>query len=1049
MKPPETPPAPPFEAPSGYEWVEHLGRGGMGDVWLAVEPALDRVVALKFLAPEHAADAAIAERFAREAALAARLQHPHIVTIHRVGTHLGRPFIAMRHYGGGDLAARQRRRAGSVRESVGLVAQLARALDHAHREGVLHRDVKPGNVLLDDAGAPVLSDFGLAAEIEAAAITRLGAAAGTPQYLAPELWRASLDSAGANGQLRAASPATDRYALAVLLYELLLGKPPFAGASATELPILAQREPPAPLHLLDRTIPPDVSAICLKGLEKDPARRYASGEEFAQDLEAFLAGKTVTAQLPSAGVRLRRWARAQPVLSTALAATALALVGVTVAAVIVSQRIARERDQARAATVRAEAAEGEARHRLRGSLLERARATRLTGRVGQRFASLAALREAAAISPGSDLRDEAVAALALPDWRATESRECWSGTARSATPAPDGSQVLVEFTERRFALYDCTSPARRPARWEITAPDASAGLSVWSPDGRRIALQLRNDDVVVLDATNGAIVHRWPGFAYAFRGQVAWYGQAMDFSPDSTRLALASPGGEIVVFQLSDGAEVMRGAAGGWMTNVRFSPDGTRLAVGGTKEPTQNRVAVLEAASGRELAAQPMPGRVDLLAWSPDARALAVRAAGQGTEIRRASDLALTATLPDRQALTAHFAPGGGEVFLTEQTGFTRRWEIATARLLVQKSDGGRPGCWYRDLGDGTVEQWRATSGGELLRSVFEPSPAMQEIPLRPGTATISQSYECFELAPDGRTAVAAGSGAVVLLQWPSGEILQRAPVGDGSGMITVKFSPDASALWVGCNHTGLWRMPLSSDAGGRLHAGDPGLVEAGAGFVLVAVSRDGARAALTNTELPQDNVRVIDLATRKRLAAWSHARASGAAFSPDATLLAVNALAGGAPAVVYEAISGAVRHPLGGGAGAFVRWSPEGRWILAAQDAGRSVLVRTDTWAMAHELAEGAGGDAMRAEFSPDGNWIATKRRDGRFELFATERSHERGVILPPAEFGSWTNAVRFSPDGAQVIFVHIQPRLVVWDRAALARELGALGLGYDAAAR
>lgn len=1047
MKPETPPPTPPLpHAPQGYEWVEFLGRGGMGEVWLAVEPALDRLVALKFLAADRARDPALAERFAREAALAARLSHPHIVTIHRVGEAGGIPFVAMRYFAGGDLAARMRRGALPARAAVKTVVALARALDHAHAAGVLHRDVKPANVLLDESGAPHLADFGLAAEIDAAGITRTGAAAGTPHYLAPEQWRASLETSGAGGQFRAASPATDRYALAVLLYELLLGKPPFAGASAAELPALALREPPPALHVLDRAIAPDLSAICLEGLEKDPARRYASGEAFAADLESYLEGRTVSARLPGLFVRAKRWARAQPVLSTALGATAVALVGTTIAAVAVSERIARERDQARAATTRAVAAESEARARLRGSLLERARATRQTGRIGQRRDALAALREAAAIAPGNDLRNEAAAALALSDWRPLELRETGAGNARAVNPSPDGRRAWIEFPERRFAVFDAEKP--RPALAEWTAPEVSAGQSVWSRDGRWIAVQLRNDEVHLIDAATGASRRHWAGFPYAFKGQVGWYGQAMDFSPDGARLALAGNSGEIVVVRTEDGAEETRWNAGGWMINLRFSPDGSQLAAGGAKDPAQNRLAVFEVATGRERAAQPTAGRVDLLEWSADGRWLAVRVVGQGTDVRRAADLAVAATLPDRQALTAHFTRDGAQLFLTEQTGFTRLWEIATARLLLVKSDAGRPGCWYRHLDDGGVEQWRANTGGQVLRSVWEPSPALREVSLRVGNATVGQSMECFDFAPDGSCIAAALEGVVVLAGWPGGEVWQRVAIGDGAGLITVLFERGGGALWVGCNHTGLWRVPLAVGEGGRRVAGAPELVEEVRGFVLAARSHAGNRVALTGTGATADNVRVFDVVSRRRLAAWTHARAAGAAFSPDGGRLAVNAIPGGDPARVYDAAGGAPVFALGDGAGTFVRWSADGRWILAGRDAKRSVLVRAESGEVAQEFAADVGGETLRADFSGDGNWLATKRSDNRFELrsVATETTAGApGLILPAADFGSWTNAVRFSPDGRSVTFSHIQPRLLVWDLAALRREVAAVGLPWS----
>ncbi len=287
--------APPAAQVPGYEILETLGRGGMGVVYKARQVSLNRVVALKMiLSGPHAGSEALA-RFGMEAEATARLQHPNIVQIFDVGNHAGMPYFVLEYCGGGTLADRLRGTPLPPREAAQTVARVARAIQAAHERGIVHRDLKPGNVLLDAAGQPKVSDFGLARRLEAeVGMTHSGAVLGTPSYMAPEQ---------AAGRIRDVGPATDVYALGAILYECLTGRPPFRGEAILETLNQVVTSEPVPPRRLNPAVPRDLESICLKCLQKEPARRYATAAQLADDLEHWLTGEPVKARRAAAGWR--------------------------------------------------------------------------------------------------------------------------------------------------------------------------------------------------------------------------------------------------------------------------------------------------------------------------------------------------------------------------------------------------------------------------------------------------------------------------------------------------------------------------------------------------------------------------------------------------------------------------------------------------------------------------------------------------------------------------------------------------------------------------
>ena len=299
-----------------YELLEEVGRGGQGVVFRARQKSLNRTVALKVISLGQWASKAHVKRFRREAEAAASLDHPCIVPIYEVGERDGQCYFSMKFVEGGQLDEVVRRAPMSIRQAAELIAKVARTVHYAHEHGILHRDIKPGNILLDQKGEPHLTDFGLARLVETeSTMTRTLEVLGTPSYMAPEQ---------AMGNNSAVSSATDVYGLGAVFYQLLTGQPPFAGGATYEtIKLLLDTEPKQP-RLLNPKIDRDLGTICLKCLEKDPKRRYSSALALAEDLERWLKHEPIQARHTGVFTRGRKWVQRNPT-SALLVACVVAL----------------------------------------------------------------------------------------------------------------------------------------------------------------------------------------------------------------------------------------------------------------------------------------------------------------------------------------------------------------------------------------------------------------------------------------------------------------------------------------------------------------------------------------------------------------------------------------------------------------------------------------------------------------------------------------------------------------------------------------------------
>src|SRR5262245_42674464 len=305
-----------------YELLEVVGRGGQGVVYRARQKSLDRAVALKVIGLGHWATEAHLKRFRREAEAAARLDHPGMVPIYEVGERDGSCYFSMQFIEGGQLDEVVKREPMPIRLGTELIAKVARTVHYAHEHGILHRDVKPENILLDQRGEPHLTDFGLARLLETeSTVTRTLEVLGTPSYMAPE------QAAGNNARL---TSATDVYGLGAVLYQLLTGHAPFAGGTTYETIKLLLDSEPRPPRQLNPKINRELSTICLKCLEKDPQRRYSSAVGLAEDLEHWLKHEPIRAKPSGFFTRGRKWVRRNPSTAALVALLVALAVGLSV-----------------------------------------------------------------------------------------------------------------------------------------------------------------------------------------------------------------------------------------------------------------------------------------------------------------------------------------------------------------------------------------------------------------------------------------------------------------------------------------------------------------------------------------------------------------------------------------------------------------------------------------------------------------------------------------------------------------------------------------------
>ena len=1039
----------------GHEVVGEIARGGMGVVYRARQLVPSRIVALKMLLPHRSASAEMRERFRLETHVVASLEHAAILPVYTVGEYHGMPYFTMKFAAAGTLAARRREYRGQFRPIAELMIQVAGAVQFAHERGVLHRDLKPGNILFDEVGQPYVSDFGLA-KFDGADDELTGSAhlLGTPHFLAPEV---------AACGTRAATTASDIYSLGAILYELLAGRPPF---EAEGLPALlrktAEDDPAAPsavkvevqgaAHKADSrsesrsalpdglngvsppglraaahaAIPRDLDVICLKCLSKEPTQRYGSARELAEDLQRWLDGSLILARPVSWSERAWRWTQRNPEVALLAAVLVLALVG----GGLILLRANLDLQRALLGT----------RTALQETLLTQARLERTSGRTGHRSATLALIDRATALLPASRapedsrrgaLRSEVAGALALPDLRPR---------ARWLVPAGNGSSV-VDFTSdlERYA-----APAKEGG-FNVLATADQRVLRHFSGATNNPPMQFKfSRDSQWLAATfqdGHAEIHELGSERppRVFPGQPG-VPTEVEFLPDSPCVLIAAHQLGVVLHHLEDGTSRELIAAPATVIRLAADSQGERFGCF-----VHGAVEVVRVADGARVWTMPFTNGTPRLAWSPNGRQLAVAESLRPYEI--------TVFELDSGRIVAHFQDH--ELSVSRLMFHPDGYSLASVGLDNRLSWRQVGHSGWRLSGQAGHGVLRFSADGRKL--AYEPAwgqvGLLEVIPsavFRPWRRTGPPNGEACMLAvgPDGRFVATSSARAVHLWDAAARTEVAHLPLGQQLDRVTVHFHPDGRSLLYSSVGLGVQQVELKHNEGGAsvdqtMAFGAARQLSPGPNFLLEGIAPD-RRSLVVQSRHAQ---------SPPQLWLW-----------PDGDASRARPLTDGFPTTSYHltadgrwGLSAHWTEPdvwlwnpqtarrvrgLGIHVGADASPGPDGRWLLVTTSE-QYQLWEIGNWkpgpAWPHRLQRGDRAGA----FSADGRWLATAGDEGRVEIRSLPGA---GVVLDlPPPHPLRLHDLAFSPDRTRVYLLQGHGRLCEWDLAELRRELASRGLAWE----
>jgi WD40 repeat protein len=900
---------------------------------------------------------------------------------------------------------------------------VAAALDHAHAQGVLHRDVKPSNLLLDARGTVWVADFGLAKAVGATAdphgLTQTGDLVGTLRYMAPERFGGECDA------------RSDVYALGASLYELLALRPAFEDPDRLRLVEQIARGDPAPVRRLNPAVPRDLDTVVRKAMARRPADRYPTAAALAADLSRFLDGRPVLARRASALEVAWRWSRRRPAVA-ALSAAVLVLVAVTAgggwwAASALRRQVAEVSGARRDTT-----------DRLWEARLAQARAVRVSRLPGQRLKGLEAVAEAAGIRPSAELRNEACACLALYDVRTEREWDAPLESARMEYSTGATFDATLEHTAATDAVGTVTV---RTAGGEEVARLAGSGFPAdylrFSPDGRYLAArytsparrqprpaQLR--PLRVWDWRTGRVAIDLPNTPQPML--------SFDFHPSGTAVAVGDAR-RIDLYSLPDGRLVRSVALDFAPCWLAFQPGrGDRLAVCGA---TGLRVLGGFGPGGAWAPGHPGSGWHDLptglyaVAWRPDGRLLA--ASGQDGNIYTfRPDSGAAGTILRGHQLEARelaFTPDGSVLVTRGWDATTRFWDPVEGRELLRvrgasflqvSRDGRRVG--YRGYTTSRLGVWELV-GGDVCRVLDGPDGLAPQV------------HAAVAFSPDGAALATAGAAGLTVWGVATGQVTDHRPLGV---LTDVRFDPRGRWVYAAGPSTRSYRIPVGQEAG-RWALGEPECwpVPAAQPFQF-ATDRTGDVVAVVNRF---SRVQVIP-ARGRPVDLGGHRGVSFADVSPDGRWVATGPWRG--EGVRVWRADGWLEKELPADETAGVGFSPDGGRLLVVESDGVCRAYAVGTWDLLRERRDPGTGFArsLKVAFHPDGRTMAHVHDRVALRVVDEPTGVERAVLPLPESHN--LAAYAFSPDGRLVAAVTVSGAVQLWDLAALRDRLRGIGLDW-----